>query len=119
MTEVFLYNIEKSKATKIKMLCHKLNISTRVIQKSEYGIKISVLLGLSDDKSVQSDSDFSEEMLYLVDFYGAMLDIFLDQLKKQKVTVVLKAVKTDTNTKFTSYELYKELSAEHIALSRR
>jgi hypothetical protein len=46
-----------------------------------------------------------------------MLNIFLNQLKRQKTPVALKAIKTEANIGFTSYELYKELSEEHKALN--
>ncbi|HCA04319.1 MAG TPA: hypothetical protein DEO32_00320 [Ruminococcaceae bacterium] len=119
MTKVLLYNIEKGKAAKIKMLCHKLNIASQTVSKEEFGLKLKSLLGLDDDKTVKADSDFDEEMLYLADFYGAMLNIFLNQLKRQKTPVALKAVKTDTNIEFTSYELYREISAEREVLNNK
>lgn len=119
MTEVFMYNIEKGKSLKIKMLCHKLNIRAREIDKAEFGLKISTLLGLDDDKTAVPDSDFDGEMLYLSEFYGAMLNIFLNQLKRQKTPVALKAVRTESNAGFTSYELYRELCKEHEFMNRQ
>ena len=113
MTKVLLYNIEKGKAMKIKMLCHKLNIASQTVEKDEFGLKLSALLGADDDKTVKPDSDFNEEMLYLSDFFGPMLSIFLNQ------PVALKAVQTETNINYTSYELYKEISAERAALSNQ
>ena len=117
MTEVLMYNLEDGKRLKIKLLCNKLNIRAREVEKSEFGLKISTLLGLDDDKTVKPDSDFDGEMLYLSDFYGSMLNIFLNQLKRQKTPVALKAIKTESNIGFTSYELYKELCEEHKAFN--
>ena len=117
MTEVLMYNIEDGKRLNIKLLCNKLNIRAREVDKSEFGLKLSTLLGLDDDTSVAPDSDFDDEMLYLSDFYGSMLNIFLNQLKRQKTPVALKAIKTDANIGFTSFELYKELCEEHRALN--
>ena len=117
MTEVLMYNLEDGKRLKIKLLCNKLNIRAREVEKSEFGLKISTLLGLDDDKTVKPDSDFDGEMLYLSDFYGSMLNLFLNQLKRQKTPVALKAIKTESNIGFTSYELYKELCEEHKALN--
>lgn len=118
MTEVLMYNIETKKAQKIKMLCHKLNIRFREVDKSKFGLKLSALLGIDDDKTAVPNSDFDGEMLYLSDFYGAMLNIFLNQLKRQKTPVALKAVRTEANLGFTSYELYNELCKEHEAMNR-
>ena len=117
MTEVLMYNIEDGKRLKNKLLCNKLNIRAREIEKSEFGLKISTLHGIDDDKTVKPDSDFDGEMLYLSDFYGSMLNIFLNQLKRQKTPVALKAIKTDSNIGFTSYELYNELCEENKALN--
>lgn len=113
MTEVLMYNIEQGKRIKIKLLCRKLNIKAREVEKTEFGMKISALLGLDDDKTVKPDSDFDGEMLYLSNFYGAALNIFLNLLKKQKTPVALKAVQTESNVGFTSFELYNELREEH------
>ena len=113
MTEVLMYNIEQEKRIKIKLLCRKLNINAREVEKSEFGMKLSTLLGLDDDKTVAPDSDFDGEMLYLSNFYGATLNIFLNQLKKQNTPVALKAVQTDSNIGYTSCELYRELCEEH------
>ena len=90
----------------------------REIPREEFGVKLSALLGLSDDKSAATESDFGEEMLYLNGFSNPMLDIFLSQLRRQKAGVALKAVRTDTNTDYTPYELYREISAEREALSK-
>lgn len=119
MTEVWMYNIEGAKAIKIKNLCRKLYIAFREVPREDFGVKISALLGMSDDRQAKPGSDFEEEMLFLSDFQGAMLDIFLTQLRRQKAGVALKAVRTESNVEFTSYELYKEISAERKALSQR
>ena len=119
MTEVLMYNIAGDKAIKIKLLCRKLNISAREVQKEDYGKKLGALLGESSDEGVAVGEDFDDEMLYLADFRGAMLDIFLNQLKRQKAQVALKAVRTQTNVGFTSCELHRELSAEREMLAKR
>lgn len=117
MTEVLMYNIDDAKRLKIKLLCNKLNIRAREIDKSEFGLKISFLLGLDDDKTLSPGSDFDGEMLYLSEFYGSMLSAFLNQLKRQRTPVALKAIRTESNVKLTSFELYNELCAEHKAMN--
>ncbi len=117
MTEVLMYNIDDAKRLKIKLLCNKLNLSAREIDKTEFGLKISSLLGIDDDKTIAPDSDFDGEMLYLSGFYGSMLNIFLNQLKRQRTPVALKAIRTEANVNMTSFELYKELCAEHRAIN--
>lgn len=119
MTEVLMYNIPNDKAIKIKLLCRKLNISAREVKKDEYGKRLGALLGMTDDAFVADGEDFDDEMLYMSDFYGAMLDIFLNQLRRQKTPVALKAVRTTTNLGLTSYELHRELAAEREMLANR
>ena len=47
-----------------------------------------------------------------------MLNLFLDQLRRKKLSVPLKAIQTDRNIGFTSRELYRELCAERDAIAR-
>lgn len=117
MSEILLYNIETKKAAKIKLLCSSLGVGYRVIDPADFGRPIAALLGLSDSALNRPDSAFDDEMLYLCDL-GGMLNILLDQLRRRKLTVALKAVKTDANIAFTSCELYHELCAEREAIRK-
>ena len=119
MTEVLLFNIENGKAIKIKNLCRKMYISTREVGENDFGVKLSALLGMSDDRTAAPDSGFDGEMLYFADMGGGMLNIFLNQLRSKKASVALKAVMTETNVDFTPYELYSELKREHETLNNR
>lgn len=116
--KLLLYNLEKRKSIEIKNLCRKMNIEYSDVEKSDYGYKLGYLLGISDDISKSESGDFNEEMLLLVDFNNAILDLFLSLLRKKKCTVALKAVLTDTNRNFTSYELFSEISREHEAMKK-
>ena len=118
MPTVLLYNIEPKKAAGIKMLCSMLAFDYRIVESEDFGRPIGVLLGLSDDESNETEEGFSEELLYLADIDGGMLDIFLYQLRKKKLSVALKAVKTPTNLTFTSHELFRHLSAEREAIAQ-
>lgn len=117
MPEVLMYQIESKKAAGIKLLCSTLGFGYRVVDPADFGRPIGDLLGLSNSGANHPDASIGEEMLYLADL-GGMLDIFLMQLRKRKLSVALKAIKTDTNVAFTSCELYRELSAEREALQR-
>ena len=118
MAEILLFNIEKSKAIKIKMLCHKFFMEAKEVSKEDFGCTISYLLGMSDDRGGAEHADFSEEMLYFAGFDRGIFGIFLDQLKRQRANVALKAVQTEANVNFTAFELYKEISAEREAMAR-
>ena len=118
MSEILIYNLSPEKDAKLKMLCRKMNIGTRSVEKSEYGCTLGYLLGLSRDASVRDSGDFDDEMLYIAGLQGGMLHLFLDQLRRSKLIIPLKAVQTDTNIGFTSYELYRELCAEREAFAK-
>ena len=118
MAEILMFNIEKSKAVKIKMLCRKFFMEATEVSKENFGCKISYLLGMLEDREGAENSDFSEEMLYFADVNGGLLSILLDQLRRIKAPVALKAVKTEANVNFTPYELYREISAEREAIAR-
>ena len=118
MAVVLMFNIEKSKAVKIKVLCRKFFMEATEVSKEDFGCKISYLLGMSEYREGAENSDFSEEMLYLADINGGLLSVFLDQNKRKKASVGLKAVKTETNVNFTPYELYNEISAEREVIAR-
>ena len=118
MPTVLLYNIEPKKAAGIKMLCSTLAFDYRIVEPEDFGRPIGALLGLTDDETNKPDSSFSDELLYLADIDGGMLDIFLFQLRKRKLAVALKAVKTPSNLSFTSYELFCHLCAEREAVAR-
>ena len=117
MQEVLMYNIEGKKVAGIKLICSALGLPYRTIAHEDYGRPIGVLIGLIESDEVRPGEDFDEEMLYLADIRGDLLNLLLGLMRKRKVSVALKAVKTDTNITFTSYELYRELSAEREALS--
>lgn len=118
MSEVLIYNLDPRKDAKLKMLCRKMNIGARSVEKDEYGVTLGCLLGLSQDESVREGGDFDDEMLYIAGLSGGMLHLFLDQLRRNKLVIPLKAVRTETNLGFTSYELYRELSAEREAIAK-
>ena len=118
MSMVLIYNLTPEKDAKLKMLCRKLYIPSRMVEKDEYGRKLGYLLGLSEDDSVAGGEAFDDAMLYLADLRGGMLNLFLDQLRRNRIIVPLKAVQTETNMGFTSFELYRELCAEREAIQK-
>lgn len=113
-----MYNIERGKAAKLKMLCRNFFMEAREVPKEDFGRKTSDLLSGNGGGAVAEGEDFSEEMLYFADINPSFLGVFIDQMRRKKLSVALKALKTETNVDFTSFELYKELSAEHEAMSK-
>lgn len=118
MSEILIYNLAPEKDAKLKLLCRTFGLEGRSVEKSEYGYSLGFLLGLSQDNTVKDGEDFDEEMLYIAGLRGGMLNLFLDQLRRKKLTVPLKAIQTETNVAFTSRELYRELCAEREAIKK-
>lgn len=118
MSMVLIYNLDSAKDAKLKMLCRKMNIGSRSVDKSEYGHKLGYLIGVSDESQITDGDDFDDGMLYISGIRGGMLNLFIDQLRRNKIIVPLKAIHTPTNEGFTSYELYKELCAERDAIAK-
>ena len=116
MAEIFMYNLKGKKAIEIKNICRTLYIEYREIDESEYSYKMSYLLKMNDNNEKGESGDINDEMLYLIGFNDGLLNIFLKLSRSKKCSVTLKAVMTETNVNYTSYELYKEISAEHKAM---
>ena len=118
MSKVLIYNLDPEKDAKVKMLCRKMNIEAQTVEKSDYSMTMGALLGLTEDTARREGKDFDDEMMYLVDLRGGMLNLFLDQLRRKKLVIPLKAVMTETNLGFTSAELHRELCAEREAIAQ-
>ena len=116
MATVLLYNIGGEKEAKIKLLCRKMYFDCRSVEKREYGAPLSDLL--AGEGAEAPYEDFDGEMLYIAGIRGEMLNLFLDQLRRKKLSVPLKAIMTETNRGFTSAQLYRELCAEHEAIKK-
>ena len=117
MSEIFIYNLPPAKEAKVKLLCLRFGFDSRSIEKADFGYTLGYLSGLSQDDAKREGEDFDEEMLYIIGLRGGMLNLFLDQLRRQKLAVALKAIQTDSNIGFTSHELYRELCAEREAFA--
>ncbi|MDO4326594.1 MAG: DUF3783 domain-containing protein [bacterium] len=69
--------------------------------------------------SADAVMDIEEEMLVLHGFSGKRLDEFLAALRKNQARVDLKAVATETNKKWNSWQLYAELKREHEVMHKK
>ena len=118
MSLILIYNMDGGREAKLKMLCRKFFIDTRTVEKSEYGLSLGCLLGTREEAQPRTGEDFDDEMLYISELPGGMLNLFLSQLRRNKLIIPLKAIRTETNEGFTSYELYSELCAEREAISK-
>lgn len=120
---LLLYNVPAGKLAKLRVLCMRLGVKIRQVEPAWYGLPIGVLTEetppeVPADIAGEAD-DITGEMAVMCGFNGPMLDDFLRGFRQSRIPVIpLKAVLTEENSKWDSYTLQKELSAEHEALKQ-
>ena len=115
MAVVLLYNIGGEKLRKIRTALLRLGLSGRTVSSEEYGHPIGFLAGLegfgpSEDCGVE---DFTGEMMLMSGLSSRQFSTLLDTLRASRCTVTLKAVVTESNALWSSFELYRALKTEH------
>lgn len=113
---LLVYNIAPTKLSKLRVLCMRLGIKIRIVESNEYGCQLEDLIG---QKPVcEGDSQtFDDEMIVMCGLDNRTMDEFLLGMRTNRIPVIsLKAVLTQTNAKWTSLQLHKELCAEREAL---
>lgn len=114
---VYFYNLNSAKGRQIRMLCLKLGLKIRVVEKAQYEEAIGAIAGVPGyvlTESTYSGEGFNDEMLILKGFSEGMLDSFLHGFRKMKIQPVdLKAILTEANCGWNSIELHDELIREH------
>jgi hypothetical protein len=120
MAQVLLFNIAPDKRRKLRFLLLKLGLGCREIPPEEQGKTIGLLAGYPDGGR-DADADaapFSGEMLVMDGLDSAQFHGLLDALRRERAAVVLKAVVTESNARWSAGRLYRELSAEHEAMEK-
>ena len=116
-TQVLLFNIKGEKLDKIVKILTILSIEAKVIDKKDFGQTLGALIGESEKTEAVVIKDFSSEMLIMVNFTRAQMDVFLGSFKAQGIEpVALKAVATQTNLAWRADDLVRELQREHFAM---
>ena len=112
------YHLTGERAAQIRLLAMRYQIRFRPVSPAEYGEPIAALCGLEDKTGAPApDADFPDEMLLLAFFPPALANAFLSAFRKSGVApVALKAMLTETNSRWDSIALHAELSREADAL---
>ncbi|MBQ8974332.1 MAG: DUF3783 domain-containing protein [Oscillospiraceae bacterium] len=115
---LLMYNIDEKKLSKLRVLCMRLGIKMRQVEKDRYALPIGQLTADTVPEPVESTVEaFDDEMLVMCGFNNAMVDALLKGLRESRIPVIpLKAVLTEENSKWDSFKLHTELTAEHEAL---
>lgn len=142
---VLMYNLNNDKGKKIEQFSRSMGISTLSVIKEDYNKPIENLLSGNaeeaeitpvsstepfnvEDKAttiegvvseVSCDLIFEDEMLVMCGFNSRLLDIFLREYKKRKLAPVsLKAILTEYNRKWSSFQLHAELCRERATFTK-
>ncbi len=109
-----VYNLSPEREKQIKMLCVINGIRCRVVEKHEFSQPLAALAGLEDaTPPSHTGEDFQDEMMVLCFFPNEKVPAFLNAFRQKGYKPVrLKAVLTETNSRWDSVALHKELSEE-------
>ena len=116
---ILMYNLDTPRGSRLRLVCLKLRVRVRAVKPEEYALPVGALAGvLPMPKELPAPKEgFSDEMLVMANFDGALLNRFLGQIRAEKIPgVALKAVLTPSNAQWDSVTLRGELAKEHEAM---
>ena len=112
------YNLHGERAAKIRMAAMRFRVRLRVVERREYARPLGELVESGPDGDWNGKA-FDEEMLVMAHFPPALVQAFLQGLRRAGVRPgALKAVLTPTNAQWDSRALYTELCREREAISQ-
>ena len=116
---VLMYHLEGDRGRKLKTIFVQNGLRIRQIPREEYNQPIGALAGVKEvlrtEESCEGE-ELEEGILVFHGIYGKRLDLLLAQMRKNKVTVDLKAVVTGHNVGWSGRKLYEELKKEHAQM---
>ncbi|MBT9775235.1 DUF3783 domain-containing protein [Clostridium sp. MCC353] len=122
MKSVLYYTPEQTpKVNTLKGIFVRLGIRIKNIAPEQVTQQVGYLAGLpgfEEQKTAGELPVIKEEVLVLKNFTGQDIDVLLQHIKKAGLTrIALKAVLTESNSKWTFYQLYQEIKEEHEVMS--
>ncbi len=109
-----------TRINRIKAVLVRMGIRIKNISPDQTDQTIGYLAGLDGfgEQPAEECPVVEEEVLIMKNFSSRRIDELLMNLKRSGVSkIALKAVITDTNSKWSFYELYQELKKEHETMS--
>jgi hypothetical protein len=110
-----------TKAAKLKAVLIRMGIRIRNISSDQMNQTVGYLAGMDgfNETAFEACPLVEEEIFVMKNFSNRRVDELLLNLRRAGVPKVqLKAVITDTNSKWRFYDLYEELKQEHDAMSK-
>ena len=122
MKSVLYYTPEQTpKVNTLKGIFVRLGIRIKNIAPEQVTQQVGYLAGLpgfEEQKTAGELPVIKEEVLILKNFTGQDIDVLLQHIKKAGLPrIALKAVLTESNSKWTFYQLYQEIKEEHEVMS--
>ncbi len=123
MSVILLFGINEKKKKQIEKVATIINAKVCPVSLSDYNQKLGSLagiIGFSRTKGTYIGPGFSMEMMVFSGINSKMLDVFLDEYKKENIeNVKLKAVLTESNIGWTAEQLFREILKEHMQMKSR
>lgn len=112
---VLCYNLSPERTQQVSGLAKSADITPRIVEKTEYHQPIGALCGMMPmEENLYEGEGFEEEMLLMAFLEKGMLTKFLDSFRDTgTASIPLKAMLTETNSKWDSVALYTELREEY------
>ena len=112
------YNLHGERAAKIRMAAMRFRVRLRAVERREYARPLGELVESGPEGDWDGEA-FDEEMLVMAHFPPALVQAFLQGLRRAGVRPGgLKAVLTPTNAQWDSLALHTELCREREAISQ-
>lgn len=118
---ILLYNIEdKALQKKYQILCLKMGFRVKLVKPSEYKEPIGALAREKDiplSGILYEGETFLEPMMVMKIYSQQKLNQFLSGVRKEGIPRIdLKAILTEYNKGWDSFQLYEEIKKEHEAM---
>ena len=112
---VLMYNLPPTVRAQVEALCREIGAAARNVEKTRQDLSLGALLGMLPE--VPGGAAVPGQMLVLAYFDQDMLDAFLRGFRVRQIPPIPhKAMLTLTNTAWTGYELYDNISREMAAI---
>ncbi len=119
---ILAYNFSEERLSGVKRSAVAVRAVVKAVPAESFGEKIGHLIGIPgyEQEGAAPDGSFSDEMLLMSGFDSADIDMLIKALRKYGVgRVALKAIVTETNTGWSSTELYAAVKADHEEMQKR
>lgn len=119
MKEVVLYFGKENALAPVRRAMSVRKIALRAVPPQDYAQPLAALAAKKTDAAAGGGDAFDEPMLLFCGFSAARLDLALNGLRREGISVPLKAVLTASNRDWTPRALHDELAREHAALHEK